>query len=111
MLYSVTWLHCQLVFNSSSAGSSSPSGSHSAHSSNEAYTPHGALKTHPQFEWSRIAKCSGKDIACVPAHPHLHPHPRPHLVESQEHLSLIHISEPTRLLSISYAVFCLKKKK
>ena len=28
-----------------------------------------------------------------------------------EALSLIHISEPTRLLSISYAVFCLKKKK
>src|SRR5678816_4374364 len=28
-----------------------------------------------------------------------------------ENLSLIHISEPTRLLSISYAVFCLKKKK
>eukprot|EP00658_Telonema_sp_P-2_P068708 TRINITY_DN57678_c0_g1_i1.p2 TRINITY_DN57678_c0_g1~~TRINITY_DN57678_c0_g1_i1.p2 ORF type:complete len:117 (-),score=31.00 TRINITY_DN57678_c0_g1_i1:21-371(-) len=28
-----------------------------------------------------------------------------------QHLSLIHISEPTRLLSISYAVFCLKKKK
>src|SRR5678815_4853209 len=26
-----------------------------------------------------------------------------------EGLSLIHISEPTRLLSISYAVFCLKK--
>src|SRR5678816_2785170 len=26
-------------------------------------------------------------------------------------LSLIHIYEPTRLLSISYAVFCLKKKK
>eukprot|EP00658_Telonema_sp_P-2_P053917 TRINITY_DN42691_c0_g1_i1.p1 TRINITY_DN42691_c0_g1~~TRINITY_DN42691_c0_g1_i1.p1 ORF type:complete len:187 (-),score=31.50 TRINITY_DN42691_c0_g1_i1:55-615(-) len=26
-------------------------------------------------------------------------------------LSLIHISDPTRLLSISYAVFCLKKKK
>src|SRR5678815_1658986 len=26
-------------------------------------------------------------------------------------LSLIHISAPTRLLSISYAVFCLKKKK
>ena len=25
-------------------------------------------------------------------------------------LSLIHITEPTRLLSISYAVFCLKKK-
>ena len=29
---------------------------------------------------------------------------------SHPHLSLIHISEPTRLLSISYAVFCLKKK-
>src|SRR5678816_4729891 len=27
-----------------------------------------------------------------------------------QNLSLIHISEPTRLLSISYAVFCLKKK-
>src|SRR5678816_1516310 len=26
-------------------------------------------------------------------------------------LSVIHISEPTRLLSMSYAVFCLKKKK
>eukprot|EP00658_Telonema_sp_P-2_P063505 TRINITY_DN5225_c0_g1_i2.p1 TRINITY_DN5225_c0_g1~~TRINITY_DN5225_c0_g1_i2.p1 ORF type:complete len:283 (+),score=38.90 TRINITY_DN5225_c0_g1_i2:239-1087(+) len=30
---------------------------------------------------------------------------------SSNTLSLIHISEPTRLLSISYAVFCLKKKK
>eukprot|EP00658_Telonema_sp_P-2_P077267 TRINITY_DN6945_c0_g1_i1.p1 TRINITY_DN6945_c0_g1~~TRINITY_DN6945_c0_g1_i1.p1 ORF type:complete len:234 (+),score=68.53 TRINITY_DN6945_c0_g1_i1:187-888(+) len=29
----------------------------------------------------------------------------------EQMLSLIHISEPTRLLSISYAVFCLKKKK
>src|SRR5678816_4610726 len=26
-------------------------------------------------------------------------------------ICLLHISEPTRLLSISYAVFCLKKKK
>src|SRR5678816_238885 len=31
-------------------------------------------------------------------------------VYPQQGLSLIHISEPTRLLSISYAVFCLKKK-
>src|SRR5660397_263273 len=30
---------------------------------------------------------------------------------STQHLSLIHISEPTRLRRISYAVFCLKKKK
>eukprot|EP00658_Telonema_sp_P-2_P023811 TRINITY_DN19554_c0_g1_i3.p1 TRINITY_DN19554_c0_g1~~TRINITY_DN19554_c0_g1_i3.p1 ORF type:complete len:391 (+),score=110.16 TRINITY_DN19554_c0_g1_i3:289-1461(+) len=33
------------------------------------------------------------------------------LIEFTKNLSLIHISEPTRLLSISYAVFCLKKKK
>eukprot|EP00658_Telonema_sp_P-2_P043718 TRINITY_DN3160_c0_g1_i1.p1 TRINITY_DN3160_c0_g1~~TRINITY_DN3160_c0_g1_i1.p1 ORF type:complete len:174 (-),score=83.67 TRINITY_DN3160_c0_g1_i1:67-588(-) len=32
-------------------------------------------------------------------------------LHAREDLSLIHISEPTRLLSISYAVFCLKKKK
>ena len=31
--------------------------------------------------------------------------------ESVLGLSLIHISEPTRLRRISYAVFCLKKKK
>src|SRR5665647_197558 len=34
--------------------------------------------------------------------------------EGQQHpiyLSLIHISEPTRRTPISYAVFCLKKKK
>src|SRR5674476_926118 len=29
----------------------------------------------------------------------------------ERHLSLIHISEPTRQAEISYAVFCLKKKK
>src|SRR5450756_210115 len=29
----------------------------------------------------------------------------------RRYLSLIHISEPTRLGMISYAVFCLKKKK
>ena len=38
---------------------------------------------------------------------------RPYYVfnDTDVDLSLIHISEPTRLLSISYAVFCLKKKK
>ena len=30
---------------------------------------------------------------------------------TDESLSLIHISEPTRRTPISYAVFCLKKKK
>src|SRR5678816_444958 len=38
--------------------------------------------------------------------------PKPDLqVDTPLGLSLIHISEPTRLLSISYAVFCLKKKR
>ena len=31
--------------------------------------------------------------------------------DGSQDLSLIHISEPTRLRRISYAVFCLKKKK
>src|SRR5678816_2529165 len=35
---------------------------------------------------------------------------RVQLTRAIRDLSLIHISEPTRLLSISYAVFCLKKK-
>src|SRR5678816_1407797 len=30
------------------------------------------------------------------------------VIDTDSYLSLIHISEPTRLLSISYAVFCLK---
>src|SRR5674476_495677 len=33
------------------------------------------------------------------------------IAEMDENLSLIHISEPTRQAEISYAVFCLKKKK
>ena len=32
-------------------------------------------------------------------------------IKYQYNLSLIHISEPTRRTPISYAVFCLKKKK
>src|SRR5665254_24392 len=43
-------------------------------------------------------------VSGPPTHAARWPSPR-------EGLSLIHISEPTRLLSISYAVFCLKKKK
>src|SRR5660397_233454 len=35
----------------------------------------------------------------------------PFVLWSSIYLSLIHISEPTRLRRISYAVFCLKKKK
>ena len=36
--------------------------------------------------------------------------PKPPEVMQEIYLSLIHISEPTRPLYISYAVFCLKKK-
>src|SRR5660398_107187 len=36
---------------------------------------------------------------------------RPYCGGHSLELSLIHISEPTRLRRISYAVFCLKKKK
>eukprot|EP00658_Telonema_sp_P-2_P003285 TRINITY_DN11210_c0_g1_i6.p1 TRINITY_DN11210_c0_g1~~TRINITY_DN11210_c0_g1_i6.p1 ORF type:complete len:471 (-),score=102.37 TRINITY_DN11210_c0_g1_i6:84-1496(-) len=42
---------------------------------------------------------------------HCHDSPGPGDQAEYYDLSLIHISEPTRLLSISYAVFCLKKKK
>ena len=38
-------------------------------------------------------------------------HHKVDLAASLEALSLIHISEPTRRTPISYAVFCLKKKK
>ena len=44
---------------------------------------------------------------CVWTHPGV---PGKHPLSGVHNLSLIHISEPTRLLSISYAVFCLKKK-
>eukprot|EP00658_Telonema_sp_P-2_P028458 TRINITY_DN21801_c0_g1_i2.p1 TRINITY_DN21801_c0_g1~~TRINITY_DN21801_c0_g1_i2.p1 ORF type:complete len:116 (-),score=24.89 TRINITY_DN21801_c0_g1_i2:55-402(-) len=43
--------------------------------------------------------------------PHIIVHPLLSAFDLALVLSLIHISEPTRLLSISYAVFCLKKKK
>src|SRR5665648_1154726 len=44
---------------------------------------------------------------------HIADEERQHVGELQQllSLSLIHISEPTRLGMISYAVFCLKKKK
>ena len=39
------------------------------------------------------------------------PHVRDFPYKEEYELSLIHISEPTRRTPISYAVFCLKKKK
>ena len=54
-----------------------------------------------------VVRCviAAAGAGCRTAAADLHPH------AAEETLSLIHISEPTRLLSISYAVFCLKKKK
>ena len=56
---------------------------------------------------------------CTELHDKLHDHfeldfsvnSEARLLGFQLGLSLIHISEPTRPLYISYAVFCLKKKK
>ena len=52
-------------------------------------------------ELKEIEKLIGKKIPVVEDHPY----------PMEVFLSLIHISEPTRLGMISYAVFCLKKKK
>src|SRR5450756_2379492 len=53
------------------------------------------------------------NLSASPGVPVLSPSPSPvdHQVcdRAEESLSLIHISEPTRLGMISYAVFCLKK--
>src|SRR5665213_4178654 len=55
----------------------------------------------------------GYKLAAVPIDDE-HPDAIPELTRAlrpELHLSLIHISEPTRQAEISYAVFCLKKKK
>src|SRR5678816_1017257 len=59
----------------------------------------------------RIIVARARPPASVGSIPHtdLQEHPREPL-DRPGNLSLIHISEPTRLLSSSYAVFCLKKK-
>src|SRR5678815_3442115 len=57
-----------------------------------------ALGTHPPM--SEDAICARLEIT---------PEERRTTYGTVRFLSLIHISEPTRLLSISYAVFCLKK--
>ncbi len=47
-------------------------------------------------------------IGATHTHRHTHRHTQTH---THTRLSHTHISEPTRPLSISYVVFCLKKKK
>src|SRR5678815_5231261 len=69
----------------------------------------------------RIGKFADFDLRPIIASPHVEHYRRRIRLQvsavkrlgfysAASHLSLIHISEPTRLLSSSYAVFCLKKK-
>src|SRR5660397_265345 len=62
---------------------------------------------HPHTPSSQNQYAQGSRTPSQPS-PSCHPEPS---CRRQPHLSLIHISEPTRLRRISYAVFCLKKKK
>eukprot|EP00658_Telonema_sp_P-2_P052048 TRINITY_DN40197_c0_g1_i1.p1 TRINITY_DN40197_c0_g1~~TRINITY_DN40197_c0_g1_i1.p1 ORF type:complete len:213 (-),score=39.39 TRINITY_DN40197_c0_g1_i1:15-653(-) len=63
--------------------------------------------------WFPSEKMSGLSISpdVLPARVNQHRRRAVRTEVIERDLSLIHISEPTRLLSISYAVFCLKKKK
>eukprot|EP01017_Pseudomicrothorax_dubius_P026780 TRINITY_DN3020_c0_g1_i4.p1 TRINITY_DN3020_c0_g1~~TRINITY_DN3020_c0_g1_i4.p1 ORF type:complete len:750 (-),score=167.04 TRINITY_DN3020_c0_g1_i4:24-2273(-) len=67
---------------------------------NRGYIKYGMVDKMPAGEMENFGKLvfEDEDLEDQPA-------------QVTEDLSLIHISEPTRLLSISYAVFCLKKKK
>src|SRR5664279_2640638 len=53
-------------------------------------------------------RCLSLDAPC---RPRMMVRSHPGFVAKVDILSLIHISEPTRRTPISYAVFCLKKKK
>ena len=87
-------------------------------------TPDGALAAgtpseHPDARApassSAAAAAAGNNVralAAIRVRYHSPPPPPPRrLAEGTQRLSLIHISEPTRPERISYAVFCLKKKK
>eukprot|EP00831_Metopus_contortus_P008070 TRINITY_DN13102_c0_g1_i1.p2 TRINITY_DN13102_c0_g1~~TRINITY_DN13102_c0_g1_i1.p2 ORF type:complete len:103 (-),score=35.91 TRINITY_DN13102_c0_g1_i1:29-337(-) len=67
------------------------------------------LKKYINEEELKRMKLRMKDVPMIDTTSHglisRGPHPQLQI------LSLIHISEPTRPLYISYAVFCLKKKK
>ena len=75
----------------------------------DAGTNNQTLLDNPRYLGNRHPRVAGEDYLTfidqfVTAEQALFP-------ESLLHLSLIHISEPTRRTPISYAVFCLKKKK
>ena len=56
------------------------------------------------MEILKTMRAAGHDLACVTTGS------KQNATEVLEHCLLLHISEPTRLRRISYAVFCLKKK-
>ena len=61
----------------------------------EIYIDSPNLGNYPHPKWIRLPVSEAKEVA----------------KGEDKKLSLIHISEPTRQAEISYAVFCLKKKK
>src|SRR5450756_2295080 len=65
------------------------------------------LKTRPRAHWLSLLRAAG--IAAGPINRLDEVSADPLLLQRGLFLSLIHISEPTRLGMISYAVFCLKK--
>ena len=69
------------------------------------------LEAARYIRWSN--KENARDIPIIAMTANAFTEDRRRVLEAgmNEHLSLIHISEPTRRTPISYAVFCLKKKK
>src|SRR5450759_5696196 len=67
-----------------------------------------ALRTGPRQARRAISGAGGRDVRLRARRPVVRPLARP-ARRAGVGLSLIHISEPTRLGMISYAVFCLKK--
>src|SRR5450759_5888809 len=77
------------------------------------FTPLASHITKPAPPTARLPRCTRCQVLGIPSS-----HEYWHMGETKmrfltviSRLSLIHISEPTRLGMISYAVFCLKKKK
>src|SRR5450759_5530945 len=63
------------------------------------------------FDVSHMGDIRLAGLEALPAVQHISMNDASRLAIGQaQYLSLIHISEPTRLGMISYAVFCLKKK-
>ena len=80
--------------------------------------PLGTEQGREETEYSSFDLCLGESFVSPLVEQHRqwlksirHETPSPKIPFKVAVLSLIHISEPTRQAEISYAVFCLKKKK